>query len=169
MSRTTNRRALKGAVAAVTGAALLLGGMGTFALWSADQPVNAGTVTTGQLRIQNYTPGEWTGATGNVADFRMVPGDTLTRTDTLEVIAYGDNLVIDAGLVGVPANLPGGLTATVVAPALESLDTTSSDPQDVDVTITVSLAADAGNPTQQQAVNLSGVSVTLNQVAPPAA
>lgn len=94
----------KGAIAGAAGIALLLGGAGTFAFWNSTAPVAGGTITAGDLLVeQDGATGTWSNQTGpiaNIAAYRIVPGDVLTFTDTVDVTAVGDTLVATLGLAG---------------------------------------------------------------------
>lgn len=88
---------LKGSLAGAAGIALLLGGAGTFALWNSSADVAGGTITAGTLTIApSETDGSWT-ANGDdvadIADYTIVPGDTLVYTQDMSIVATGDNLV----------------------------------------------------------------------------
>lgn len=114
--RSDRSRRIKGAIAGLAGASLLLGG--TFALWSDSDSVVAGTIVNGNLDVTSVD-GEgsyWdisadrsdasgqapvTGLAGhriaNLADWSMVPGDTVQATYLYTVELAGDNLVADLG------------------------------------------------------------------------
>lgn len=80
-------KATKGAIAAGAAGILLVGGAGTFALWSDSDAVDAGTVSTGVLSLSVNPAGVWSEDLSTI-----VPGDTLTYTTTVTVNATGDNL-----------------------------------------------------------------------------
>ncbi|MDQ0677546.1 alternate signal-mediated exported protein [Arthrobacter pascens] len=88
-------KAIKGAIAAGAAGILLLGGAGTFAVWSDTATVDAGMVSTGQLSL-SVAAGSWAEAThGPIADigtFQIIPGDSLTYNTTVTVKAEGENL-----------------------------------------------------------------------------
>ncbi len=94
-------RFAKGSIAGAAGILLLLSGAGTFALWNGSASAAAGAVKSGTMTIAaDPTPGAWsvvhgTGAStpiANIANFRAVPGDVLTFTQKVDVVATGDNL-----------------------------------------------------------------------------
>jgi len=78
---------VKGSIAAAAGIALLLGGAGTFALWSDGATLNPGTVTAGELDLVANADGAWVPALTYV-----VPGDVTTYTETFDISAVGDTL-----------------------------------------------------------------------------
>lgn len=86
----------KGALAMVVGTALLLGGAGTFAYWSESVQVGGGTITAGDLNLETKGTGTWTDHTGTVipdiTKYKMVPGDSLTYTQELDVTLVGDKI-----------------------------------------------------------------------------
>jgi alternate signal-mediated exported protein len=88
----------KGAVATAAGVVLLIGGGGTLAVWNVEQNAEAGTVAAGDLNLDAKT-GVWTVATATGAEvipdinaYRIVPGDTLTYTQTVDITLDGDNI-----------------------------------------------------------------------------
>jgi alternate signal-mediated exported protein len=90
---------VKGSIAGAIGIALLLGGAGTFALWSDGALVNGGTVQTGTLDIVTTGSATWKDISPDapntnwaVATDRLVPGDTVTLTQDVTVTATGKNL-----------------------------------------------------------------------------
>jgi len=94
---------IKGAVAGAAGIALLLGGVGSFALWNGSATTGTGTIRSGTLALASNSTdagGTWTNtpygsstpSTISLATFKAVPGDTLTFTKKLDVTAIGDNL-----------------------------------------------------------------------------
>jgi alternate signal-mediated exported protein len=89
---------IKGSVAGATGIVLLMGGFGTYALWSDSEDLQASGVESGELDIapgstavwddhSTTAPGDWNPGTDLV-----VPGDVITRTQTFDVRGYGKNL-----------------------------------------------------------------------------
>ena len=85
---------IKGSIAGAAGVALLLGGAGTFALWNDTAAVAGADITAGTLTV-DAGEGVWTDQTEaaiNIADYRIVPGDTLTYQTLLDVEALGDNI-----------------------------------------------------------------------------
>ncbi|MET0673900.1 MAG: alternate-type signal peptide domain-containing protein [Microbacterium pygmaeum] len=92
----------KGAIAGAAGLVLLLGGAGTFAFWNASAGISGGTIVAGNLNVVNDgTAGAWVDQSGNpidIATYKIVPGDVLTYTDDLTVVAVGDNLVASLSL-----------------------------------------------------------------------
>ncbi|GAB3118958.1 alternate-type signal peptide domain-containing protein [Glaciibacter psychrotolerans] len=97
---------LKGSLAGAAGIALLLGGAGTFASWNDTAGVTGGTIVAGNLKLIDSTTGTWTvshdggapAAIANIATFRAVPGDVLTYSSSVKVVATGDNLVATLSL-----------------------------------------------------------------------
>jgi alternate signal-mediated exported protein len=83
----------KGAIAGAAGIALLLGGAGSFALWSDSTTVNAGTINAGTMTLDAFDNGTWTkGGVALPANFKMVPGDVLTYRAQLDIHAVGNAL-----------------------------------------------------------------------------
>lgn len=91
-------KATKGAIAAGAAGILLLGGAGTFALWEDTDSIDPASISTGVLTMA-VGPGTWydatagtTGPITTIADFDIVPGDTITYTAPVTITAEGDNL-----------------------------------------------------------------------------
>jgi alternate signal-mediated exported protein len=142
---TTMNKLTKAAIATAVGAALLIGGTGTFAYWNAQTGVAGGNIVAGQLSIADVAPtaGAWTvqkNGTGTatavtLSSFRASPGDVLTYTKNVTVTATGDNLTatlslaansITANSTSVPADvaLAGYLTKTATIAITSALPST---------------------------------------------
>lgn len=104
---------LVSAIAGAAGLTLLLGGAGTFALWNSSATLPGGTITAGTLLVSDSAPtsGVWKSNTTviTLSNYRIVPGDTLTYTKTVDITATGDNLV--ATLAVDPATIAPTSTA----------------------------------------------------------
>ncbi|WP_082570536.1 alternate-type signal peptide domain-containing protein [Cellulomonas sp. Root485] len=126
------RKTTKGAIAVGAGVALLLGGAGTMAAWRVSAGVGQGTsVTSGKLDVVAKTGAtglpvwSWTNAsptTFDVVNSRIVPGDSVTRTQVFTVTARGDHLTFTGALDLAPtvtgdptlvAKLTSGTTTTL--------------------------------------------------------
>jgi len=162
---------VKGSIAAAAGIALLMGGAGSLAYWNDSATVNAGTVTSGVLDVNTGTAGSWSPSIA-----KIVPGDTVTYTQQLTLVATGDNLKATVSSnIGTITNNITGSTATstfvvktspggvVVVPAAGVY--TLNGTYTVDVTITVAFSSTTANQVGQNAsVNLSTLAVTVTQV-----
>ena len=97
-------KSTKGALAAITGGVLLLGGAGSLAYWNASATVNGGAITTGSLTLGAGSCGaNWVYAGGSAAGqtvVKVVPGDSITKSCTFTVGASGDHL---SATLGAPA------------------------------------------------------------------
>ena len=91
MNKTT-----KGGLAAVSAAALLLGGAGTLASWSDSAFADGGSITSGYLDLTAGTCDDtWKHTNGpevGAAVVTVVPGDVITKSCTFTIDAEGDNL-----------------------------------------------------------------------------
>ncbi|MBY4129701.1 alternate-type signal peptide domain-containing protein [Rhodococcus fascians] len=93
-------KATKGAVAAGAAAVLLLGGLGSLAVWNDSETLGGGTITSGDLRLTlvensvNWQDVSYdvTPVDINIDTFRIVPGDTVAYTADFLVEAEGENL-----------------------------------------------------------------------------
>ena len=131
-SRTSMNKATKGAVAAGAAAVLLLGGMGSLALWNDSETLGGGTITSGDLRlILDEDSVNWQDVSYDVTPvdidintFRIVPGDTVAYTADFLVEAEGENL-----------------TANLTADISNVVDVESPDSAELLAAITTSVAA----------------------------
>jgi len=172
----TNRGAVKGAVAAAAGVAVLLGGMGTFALWNAEGALGEGNLQTGALTAE-FGDITWTDATPGhenvIADldgFRMVPGDVIVGTSTIEVVAEGENLVVVPQVVGADGAPLTALSDNVsVGVVLDGVPESGFREGTTSVDATVTIAFDESATGEMGlGFDLGATSINLQQVAPSA-
>ena len=196
------RKTTKGALAVGAGVALLLGGAGTMAAWQVGTPVGQGTsITSGKLQVAakgdatGLPVWSWTnGSTPayNATTSRIVPGDSVTRTQVFTVTARGDHLTFTGALDVAPtvtgdptlvAKLTAGTTTKIDVVGTPPTGVTgtgtstitvasgSASPADLvfDVKVTSVVAwplgtagSDAAN-TMSQTVNLAAANLTLTQ------
>lgn len=177
------KKSLKAAIAAGAAGALLLGGAGTFALWTADTDLDAGTVTTGHLTMTTVAAeGVWADASGGAAtiDFdpvtdHLVPGDVVTYTQAVTIGADGKNLkgkLTATGLTGGSA-LPADVSVdvdvddTVVGVSQDAgtgiITFGAAAEYTVPVTVTVTFAESAAA-SMKAPIDLGAMTLTLNQV-----
>jgi alternate signal-mediated exported protein len=186
---------VKGSIAGAVGIALLLGGAGTFALWSDTASVNGGVVQTGTLDVALTGTGAWKDISADAANTtwvpltdRLVPGDTVTFTQDVTVVATGKNLkatlAYTAGSIVVnPALVPsvtvtlsatkvsGDATLTAaVAPNTYNVLPVAGGTSVIRVVITVAfdkvIPVNQVGQTLTSGVDLSGASFLLAQVRP---
>ncbi|MEE6286090.1 alternate-type signal peptide domain-containing protein [Georgenia sp. MJ173] len=85
----------KGTIAVAAGAALLLGGAGTYAWWSVSEAVDdQGTIQSGDLNlVLGDASWQLNGApVADVDEVQIVPGDVLALNQPVTVTAIGDDL-----------------------------------------------------------------------------
>ncbi len=172
-------RKTKGAIAVGAGAILLLGGLGSYALWSDKEDVAGGAITTGDFGL-NCPAGTWTDVSGDVpvvtidpASDLMVPGDTWKYDTDCTVTATGKNMKAELSVTGIgsgstsPAT-PYVTTTTVVGSGSPpNTPVTVSDGQVLPVTVTVAFSAATPNTDfTNGTINVSGMKIELNQVRP---
>lgn len=171
----------KGAIATGLGVALLLGGGGTLAVWNAGAEGSAGTITSGDLNL-HAEAGQWqsniSGVIGDINEYRVVPGETLTYTQDLAVTLDGDNLQATLTVTGAGQN--NGFNpnfVTVSEPLLQNsagtvVATTVLDeqsPEDITATITFAFSADTpARDSVNATYDFSNVGFVLEQQAPQA-
>lgn len=180
-------KATKGAIAAGAAAVLLLGGLGSFALWQDSETVSGGDINSGELNFEpSGTPGVWTdiSVTPNVvigadpSGYLVVPGDILTYDTTYTVNSAGENIAatITADFTGIGGGneLAARLNPQVSVdggPALASGSAVplplTSPTQTIEVTVTITFDdTTPGLIAQNQSVNLNDFTLTLDQVRP---
>jgi alternate signal-mediated exported protein len=108
-----NKQVLKGAVTVAAGTALLVGGFGSFALWSEQDPLPSDPIAVGELSLQAETQ-SWVDESPDAATTtwspetdELVPGDTVTMTVPLTVTAVGKNLAGSIHLDGTALETSG--------------------------------------------------------------
>jgi alternate signal-mediated exported protein len=106
---------MKGSIAGATGVALLMGGFGTYALWSDSEDLAENHVQSGVLTIDTeagvYDDARTTAVANDwTADDLMVPGDVVTYTQTFTVDGTGKNL---AGTIALDVEDLGGTFTTL--------------------------------------------------------
>ncbi|TLM81729.1 alternate-type signal peptide domain-containing protein [Pseudarthrobacter sp. NamE2] len=172
-----NSTLIKGTAAIAVGAALLLGGGGTLAAWNAEATATPGTIVSGDLDVVNATSaGVWkdrAGATINIANYKVVPGDKLTYTQDLTVTLVGDKMAANITTTGItPTNGFTSANVSVTGPALTIGTTPVSNPltpkgsaQTVTATITFEfLSTTSGRANVDASYNFNNVAFQLQQV-----
>lgn len=191
------KKSTAGIIAGAAGILLLAGGS-TYALWSDSGTVNGGSITTGNLDVE-VGAGVWqdvsdpnaiTGVT--LADFTMVPGDTLQLTQPVTITATGDNIrgrlsVTSTANTAALFSATEGVTATyrlmdgttpVTAESASSgvfgTDTIYDFPAATakSYTVQITVSFDETTPDQVKTTMtaaLSALTFTLDQVRPPLA
>jgi alternate signal-mediated exported protein len=125
---------IKGSTAGAIGVVLLMGGFGTYALWSDSEQLAANSVTSGVLTIDT-ADGTWddvrtTGVARDwSADALMVPGDVITYTQSFTVNGTGDNLSGTIKLNALPMS-PNGFSSALT----RTVNVVDSGPGATDVT-----------------------------------
>jgi alternate signal-mediated exported protein len=169
------RKSTKGALATAAAAVLLLGGAGTLAYWSDSGTVPGGTIQSGRLELGTPDCGAgWTLDGG--APFTtqlLVPGDTLTKVCTLDLVAtgahLGADLVVDtpswAGANPLTSQLAPTATFTVNGVAKAHI-TSADDTGTAEVQASVAVVFDgpsATNASQGLTATLNAISVVATQ------
>lgn len=99
------KKSTKGALAAGAAAALLLGGAGTLAYWTADAEVNGGTLNAGSIELTAADCDGFVHSDGSPVSL-VVPGDVVTNDCDVTLVLEGDN--IGATLTIDEASIPAG-------------------------------------------------------------
>lgn len=176
------KKVTKATIAGALGVVLLTGGT-TFALWSDSANVNGGTVNSGTLALTPSGTPEWndisttTPVPITIADFLIVPGDTIEYTAAFTVDASGDNLSATLD-VSDPVAATGDaalLAATTVTqtftdvggePVTDGAITSADDGEVINVTVTIVFdESTPGTTAQAESINLSDMTITLQQDA----
>lgn len=176
----------KGSLAAGAGLVLLLGGAGTLAYWNDSAELTGGTINAGTLDL-TATEGAWTqsgSAIEDIAQWQMVPGDELTYTADLGLLAQGDNIqgtvVLDESFVEITggddqidvsfdvvdgATLPAGVT--YADETFTFTQTSGEEAVGIPVEVTVSFPFDEDaeqNASKGAVVNLEKISFVATQI-----
>ena len=173
----------KGALAIGVGAALLLGGGGTLAVWNQTADANAGSIAAGDLNLVAET-GVWTNAAGTVvdldptnqtADYKVVPGDVLTYTQPLDVTLVGDLMEAELTLGGAVNNFANADVSDIVVKTAAGtvLDAASLTPAQIPankkITASTTFAFNSATTGRDDVLNtadFSGLVYKLEQIAP---
>jgi len=178
-------KAAKGVLAAGAGVALLVGGGGTLAFWSDTETIPGGlNVTSGELKLGAPDCGAgWVLDAGTATEAPyvaqlLVPGDTLTKVCSIDLIATGEHLeatlALDATswaaanaltgeLAASSAFLVNGASTTTVTEADALPATTNEIVATIEVVFT---GATATNASQALSAALNDLSFTATQAHP---
>lgn len=171
----------KGVITTGVGIVLLVGGGGTLATWNQAQSASMGKVVAGDLNLVPASAGVWTNASGtvvNVASYKVVPGDTLSYSQPLNLTLVGDLMVAHLTVTGAFAADGFGANATVSATTLTKSDSkvvsatadlvpTDSGVVTASTTFTFNKST-TGRDSVAASVDLSGIGYSLVQQAPVA-
>jgi alternate signal-mediated exported protein len=184
-----NNKMIKGSVAGATGIVLLMGGFGTYALWS-DSADLGGSVSSGELDLNlggalwhdvsedvSGTPLWDADPTGDGVTDLMVPGDTVRLTQRFTVDAAGKNLEFDVNVNGLSSETWESLGVTMtldgepVAPASTIDDRHYTVATNGDGQHTLQVFFDfpstvTGDTDQDESVAVSDIEISIDQVRP---
>lgn len=169
------KKSTKGTLAAAAAGTLLLGGAGSYALWSTSATVSGTSLNSGHLALLDPSCGDWQLDSGESAPLTyadgdpIVPGDALTRVCTYTIDASGNHLraTVAADAPTLSANYAGAVTVDAVdlqvdgSPATEFTEDNDGDTLQVTVKATFNSSV-----TDHQDVvgSLGDVTVNVNQV-----
>jgi alternate signal-mediated exported protein len=172
------QKSTKGALAAATAGALLLGGAGTLALWSDTDTVPGSGFDAGSLNLTqvggcntwNLDSAEAGGQPFDPAVGHLVPGDVVTKVCTFTVDAVGTHL--RATIAAVPGESTGELLDDLTVAATDiSIDdepvaelTEANDGDTVTVTVAVTFDSDSDNLSQTLDATLGDIDIVTQQV-----
>ncbi|WP_245548572.1 alternate-type signal peptide domain-containing protein [Gordonia namibiensis] len=176
---TFMNRKTKGAIAVGAGAILLLGGMGSYALWSDAEDVAGADITAGAFGLA-CPNGAWTDVSGDVpvtavtpGTTLMVPGDIWEYNVTCTVTATGKNMRAQLSVtdLGTDSTLPPtsrvDIETEVDNAAYTNAPIVVSGGQVLPVKVTVAFdPATTGTDFTNGQINVSGMQIMLNQVRP---
>lgn len=171
------KKSTKGALAAGSAAALLLGGAGSLAYWTATSSVNGGAITSGTLSLSAGTcDSAWKYASGSDASnpvTLVVPGDQITKKCTYTIGASGDHLSATlsspttltyqkAGNTGTTLNLTAAAAYDVNGTAITNGGTVTSANDGQTLTATFKVTFPYGNATTVNANDTQHLTATLD-------
>lgn len=188
------KRITKHVVAGSVAAAVIVGGAGSFALWSDTADFSGGSINSGTLAVHDLGS-SWTdvspdradgGKSIDLASFSAVPGDTLEGTYKVDVELTGDNMVAEVRLdsAALSGTLAAGVDVTydlyvggVERVSDAALGTGTSNvivraseltaapgAEDVKVVVTAKFDPNASTSLQNASASLSGLGVNVTQV-----
>lgn len=169
------KKSTKGALATSAAAVLLLGGAGTLAYWNDSAVVPGGTIQSGQLELGAPDCGAgWTLDGGAAFTTQLlVPGDTLTKTCTVDLLATGEHLgadlVVDTPTWGAANGLTAELTtsATFLVNGVATSHITSADDTgtgEIQASVVVVFDGPAAtNASQNLSATLNGINIVATQ------
>lgn len=188
--KSSNRKLVTAAVVTAAGVALLTAGGATFATWSnqttlAEKP----TISSGELSLTAHDDVTWTNSqdqtvTEAVEDgtYEIVPGDSLTFSQSVELHAAGDllnatlmtnvdSLEVTGGDAGLAAALEQASDFTVATangasttyPTLSMPVTEANDGDRLTVTLTFDFTDVSGTAAQNETVNFGALEVRVAQ------
>lgn len=169
----------KGAVVIAAGVMLLVGGGSTLAVWNIQQEAGAGTVASGDLNLVAEA-GVWTvaGQEGaiDIGTYQIVPGDTLTYTQNVDITLDGDNIRANLTVInpdGATADFVAGTyTTSAVTLTKDNVEIENPLGKDDDVTDAIAsvtfdfLTTTDGRDSTDATYDFSAVAFKLEQVAP---
>ena len=170
----------KGSLAAVVAALLLTGGAGTLAYWNDTENGPGGPISSGQLDLGTPVCGAgWVLDGGTTLTTQLiVPGDTLTKTCAINLIARGEHLGADLTIGTAAFAAPNGLTGELVPTAtftvngaarnhITDADDTGAT-NEIIATIGVTFnGPNATNASQNLTATLNTIAVTATQTHDP--
>lgn len=177
------KKSTKGALAAGAAAVLLLGGAGSLAYWTDSEPIDGGSVSSGELALETSDCDEsWVYAEGNASAgttvTTIVPGDAITKECTFGITAAGDNLqatlttpttvTFDETPDATTLEATVGAAYEIEDAAVPATITEDNDGDTVTATITVTFpfgdeTTENANDTQNLLIELDEITVTLTQ------
>jgi alternate signal-mediated exported protein len=172
-------KTIKGALAALTAAILLLGGVGSLAFWTDAEDVPGTGVSSGQLDLGTPNCGTgWTLDGGALfTTQQIVPGDSITEVCTIDLVASGAHIGADLG-IGTPTwTATNGLTteltpsATFTVNGVPSSHITDADDTGAgEIVATVSVVFNgpgATNGSENLSATLETITITATQTHDP--
>ena len=188
-----NSKMIKGSVAGATGIVLLMGGFGTYALWSDSAPVDNAQIRSGALDIvEPLAVGTWEDTSEDRStetwvpgQHYMVPGDEVTLTQPITIDAKGKNLRVAFEVTGVNptvgwesldvamtyggqnlASDENATTPTFLYDFPRSAGDTINGTKNLVVTFSWDKDATEETNEQNKTVSLAGMGITVTQVRP---
>lgn len=170
-------------LAIAAGAALMLGGGGTYAYWSTQTALTAGPVQSGDLNLSLGT-GTWTlkGVLGtaqtvtNLTNVKIVPGDVLTLTQPLNVTLVGDTIAADlkaelgssftTGTLGTNLDVALAVSSYGTATGVNTYRITQANNGAATAQLTITFKpTTTGRVGANQSVNLNDIAFSLTQAS----
>lgn len=171
-------KATKGALAAVAGGTLMLGGAGSLAYWTGSGNVTGTNISSGELTLSaiDCTTGaeahEWEFDNGDpfTGTELIVPGDTLSKECDATLTLTGEHVGATLGITtptfsnsNALVTALAGTTATFTVEEAAYAPITAAGVYDIHVVVSVPFPTGADNTTRNLSTALQNVTVTATQ------
>ena len=177
------KNSIKGAIATGGAAVILLGGAGSLAYWNSTDAIAGGVINSGNLiidaaacddadfTVENSIEGVAAGTDFDVATQEIVPGDKLTKTCDVDIVAVGTNLRADLEVVeGTDTGALGDYVTVDPTFQIDGVDLTqitddnSGDVVTATIVVDFPIGTEADNASKLKTLTIGDYTITATQV-----